>query len=85
MSPVQGVGVIGVYIIIQQLENNFIAPKVMQKSVGFNPVVTLVVVLIGSTLFGVLGAILAVPITLIAYIIAKKKRTPIKWSPFVWS
>lgn len=73
MSPIHGVGVIGLYLIIQQLENNFIVPKVMEKSVGFNPIVTLIVVLIGSSLFDVLGAILAVPFTLVLYIILREK------------
>lgn len=72
MSPVMGVGVIGLYIIIQQVENNIIIPKVMQKAVGLNPVVTLLVVLIGNALFGILGAIIAVPLTLVIYIIIKK-------------
>ena len=72
MSPITGIGVIGLYIIIQQIENNIIVPKVMQKAVGLNPVVTLIVVLIGNALFGLLGAIVAVPLTLIFYIIFKK-------------
>lgn len=72
MSPVMGIGVVGLYIVIQQVENNIIVPKVMQKAVGLNPVVTLLVVLIGNALFGVLGAIVAVPLTLVLYIIFKR-------------
>jgi len=66
-----GLGVLGLYIIIQQLENNFVVPKVMQKAVGFNPLVTLIAILVGGNLMGVLGAILAIPIALIGQTIIK--------------
>lgn len=65
-SPIHGIGVLGLYILIQQLENNLIVPKVMQKAVGFNPLATMVAIIIGGTLMGILGALLAVPTTLVA-------------------
>lgn len=70
-SSFKGLGVLGLYLIIQQLENNFIVPKVMQKAVGFNPLVTLLAILIGGNLLGVLGAVLAIPLTLIGQTIIK--------------
>lgn len=70
-SSFKGLGVLGLYIIIQQLENNFVVPKVMQKAVGFNPLVTLIAILVGGNLMGVLGAILAIPIALIGQTIIK--------------
>jgi predicted PurR-regulated permease PerM len=73
ISPFHGLGVLILYIVIQQLENNLIVPKVMQRAVGFNPALTLIVVLVGNTLFGVLGAIMAVPFTLVVYIIIKRQ------------
>lgn len=60
-SPFKTLLVIVLYIIIQQLENQIIVPKVMQKSVGLNPIVIIVVMLIGAKVAGVLGIILAVP------------------------
>jgi len=71
ISPIMGLGVLGLYIFVQQMENNFIVPRVMQKAVGFNPLITLLALLIGAKLFGVIGALLAVPITLIIVIIVK--------------
>ncbi|MBU1016668.1 MAG: AI-2E family transporter [Patescibacteria group bacterium] len=71
ISPIMGLGVLGLYILIQQLENNFIVPKVMQRTVGFNPLITLLALLIGGKLFGVIGALLSVPITLIIVIVTK--------------
>lgn len=67
-STVRAFIVAGVYLVIQQLENNFIVPKVMQQSVGLNPLVILIAVLIGARLAGFLGAILAVPVAAIVAI-----------------
>ena len=71
ISPVTGLGVLALYLAIQQLENNIIVPKVMQKTVGFSPLITLLALLIGGKLFGVVGALLSVPLTLIIVIITK--------------
>ncbi|MFA6082232.1 MAG: AI-2E family transporter [Patescibacteria group bacterium] len=50
------------YLVVQQLEGNFLVPKVMQKSVGLSPVIIIVAILIGAKLFGLVGVILSVPI-----------------------
>jgi len=60
-----GFTVIGFYILVQQLENNILAPKIMQKSVGLNPLVVIIVLLIGAKAAGIVGLLLAVPIVLI--------------------
>jgi len=49
-------------IIYQQLENNLIQPQVQRRTVQVQPIVVLVAVLFGSTLLGILGAIVAIPI-----------------------
>jgi predicted PurR-regulated permease PerM len=51
-------------ILIQQLENNLIVPKIMQATTGVAPLITIVVLMIGFTLAGIIGAILAMPIYL---------------------
>jgi predicted PurR-regulated permease PerM len=54
---------VGVYIIIIQLiEGNILVPRIMEKAVGVSPLTVIVGILIGSTLYGILGALLAVPI-----------------------
>jgi len=63
ISPFLALLVIVLYIVIQQLENYVIVPQVMKKAVGLNPIVIIVVMLIGAKLAGVLGLILAVPLT----------------------
>jgi len=50
------------FIIIQQIENNIISPFITKKFVGLSPPLILVGLTIGGRLFGVLGAILTVPL-----------------------
>ena len=71
ISPVTGFAVIGLYLLIQQLESNLIVPKVMQKAVGFNPLVTIIALMVGGQLMGIVGAILAVPIVIVAVEVVK--------------
>jgi predicted PurR-regulated permease PerM len=49
-------------IVYQQVENSVIQPRIQARAVQVHPFVVLVAVLFGSTLFGVLGALLAIPI-----------------------
>jgi predicted PurR-regulated permease PerM len=48
-------------IVYQQLENTVIQPQIQRRAVDLNPFVVIVSVLCGSTLFGVPGALLAIP------------------------
>lgn len=50
------------FIIIQQLENNILVPKVMQKSIGVNPIASILSLMIGFRLYGLVGALLALPL-----------------------
>ncbi|MFH1551995.1 MAG: AI-2E family transporter [bacterium] len=61
-SPFLALLVIILYIVIQQLENYVIYPQVMKKTVGLNPIVIIIVMLIGAKLAGVMGIILSVPL-----------------------
>lgn len=71
-SPVKGIAIVIIYVIIQQLENNLIVPRVMKKSVGLNPLVVIIVILIGVKIAGIFGSLLAVPVTAIIQIIANE-------------
>lgn len=53
-------------IILQQIQDNLISPRVMQNSVDVNPVVTFFALLIGARVAGLLGVFLAVPIAALA-------------------
>jgi predicted PurR-regulated permease PerM len=50
------------FVIYQQVENYLLYPRIMQRSVDVSPAATVVAVLIGGALLGVLGALLAIPI-----------------------
>ncbi len=55
---------------IQQAEGNFLVPRVMKQAVGLSPLLTLVAILIGANLMGIIGALLAVPIAAALQVIA---------------
>ncbi|MBU2575843.1 AI-2E family transporter [Patescibacteria group bacterium] len=69
-SPTKALLVIILYLVIQQLEGNIIVPKVMQKTVGLNPIIVIVVILLGAKIAGVLGALLSIPVTVAVMTIA---------------
>lgn len=60
-----GLWAVFIFFIVQQLENYLIVPLVMKNKVDLNPLLTIVVLFIGGRIFGVIGMILAVPITAI--------------------
>jgi predicted PurR-regulated permease PerM len=72
VSPVKAILVIILYVIVQQLENTLIVPKILQKAVGLSPVVIIFAILIGAKLLGVMGAILAVPISASLFVIIQE-------------
>lgn len=70
-SPILALWVILFYFIIQQLDANFLAPKIMQKAVGLNPVIIILSILSGAILGGTWGVIIAIPLAAILSIILK--------------
>ncbi|MDO8513483.1 MAG: AI-2E family transporter [bacterium] len=62
LSPLKALGVVIVYIIVQQIEAQVLVPRIMGKAVGLSPVVIIFAILIGAKLMGLLGILLAVPI-----------------------
>lgn len=63
-SYILGFSAVALYFIVQQLENNLIVPIIMKKAVGLNPIVTLIALIVGAKIGGVLGVLLAIPSTL---------------------
>jgi len=62
-APILGLWVLVLYVAVQQLENYLIVPLVIGRVVGLNPIIVIMALLIGAKLGGILGMILAVPIT----------------------
>jgi predicted PurR-regulated permease PerM len=62
-EPWKGVVVGAVLILYQQLENNLITPKVFKETVEIHPFLSVVAVIVFTALFGIVGALIAVPVT----------------------
>lgn len=60
------------FVVIQWLENQIIVPTVMKKAVGLSPVVTILAILIGGKVFGLLGVIVAVPVAALILVIVQE-------------
>ncbi len=66
----QAFWVVVVMVVAQQIDNHFVSPVVMQRTVHLHPVAVILALLAGGTLFGFLGLFLAVPAAAIVKIIA---------------
>ena len=66
-SPVQALWFLLFFIVLQQIEGNFIYPKVVGKQVGLPGVWVLIAVVFGTGIFGAGGALLSVPLAAVVY------------------
>jgi predicted PurR-regulated permease PerM len=66
ISPVLGIATIALTFLIQQLENYIFVPKIIQKSTGVDPIVTLLSLAVGFRLAGMIGLLISVPIFITA-------------------
>lgn len=66
ISSKKVVFVIGMVVIVQLLESNFLSPYIVGKSLHVHPILIIFALLIGAEAFGILGMILAVPVLTIA-------------------
>ncbi len=64
--------VIIVYIIIQAIESHLVVPRVMDRTVGVNPVASLLAFIAFGSIFGFLGALLAVPLAAVIQLILNR-------------
>jgi predicted PurR-regulated permease PerM len=69
VSPALALGVGVFFFVQQQFENHVLVPKVMERQVGVSAATVIVALLIGGTLLGIVGAILAVPTVAILQVI----------------
>ncbi|MCA1692680.1 MAG: AI-2E family transporter [Actinobacteria bacterium] len=70
-STTAGIGMLIVYIVYQQFENHVLQVAIMSKTVQINQLVVLVSVLIGVELFGMLGALLAIPVAGVLQVVVR--------------
>lgn len=71
---VKGLAVLGVVVLVQQLESNFLQPVVVGRFVQLHPAAILLAVGVGAVLYGVAGALLAVPLTAALSVVLGRHR-----------
>lgn len=71
-DPTKILGVLAVTIVIQQVENYLLVPRIMDRAVGIHAFVTLLAMIAFGALFGILGAILAIPLAAIVQLIVDR-------------
>jgi predicted PurR-regulated permease PerM len=69
VAPSKVIWVIVATIVIQQAEGQLLVPRVMDKAVGVSPIVTILAILAFSSLFGLAGAVLAIPLAALIQIL----------------
>ncbi|HCR41855.1 MAG: hypothetical protein UW43_C0007G0014 [Candidatus Yanofskybacteria bacterium GW2011_GWA1_44_21] len=78
-EPTLGLWVLIFYIVVQQIENHILVPLVLGKTIGLNPVVVIIALLVGAQLAGIPGMILSVPVSTVIVEIfedmAREKRS----------
>ena len=72
ISPLKSLFFIIFVLALQQLEGSFIYPRVVGKSVGVPGVLVLCSVIVGGNIFGVLGALLGVPVMAVLYTLIRE-------------
>ncbi|CAN5325765.1 AI-2E family transporter [soil metagenome] len=74
-GPVAALIVVGIVILVNQLEGNFLQPVVQARAVKLHPLVILVALTAGTILGGIVGAVLAIPIAAVAWAVVRT------WNP----
>lgn len=91
IGPGTALAMLGVVLLVQQVESNVLQPLVMGKAVALHPVAVFLAVAAGSVLFGIAGALFAVPLmavlnTIICYLGSRawERDEEIAWQPFMY-
>lgn len=71
VGPGQALVVLVVVVLVQQLESNVLAPLIMGRAVDLHPVVILLAVTAGGLVAGIGGAVIAVPLVAVGYVVAR--------------
>ena len=67
VSPAKALWFLALFLLLQQLEQNFVYPKVVGSSVGLPPIWVLVAVMLGAATLGIVGMLLFIPIASVLY------------------
>ncbi len=72
VNPLQALWFVVLFLVLQQIEGNLIYPHVVGNSVGLPSIWVLVAVSLGGSLFGVVGMLVFIPITSVAYVLLRE-------------
>ena len=72
IAPSKLVWVVVITLAVQQLESSFLVPRVMRKAVGVNPFISFLSIFAFSSLFGVAGALMAIPIAAVTQLLLNR-------------
>ncbi len=73
ISPIRAIWFVVFIIVLQQLENNLIYPRVVGKNLGIPPVLVLLAIMLGAGIGGAAGILLGVPLMSLGYAILQEK------------
>lgn len=62
ISPTRALWVLALYLAVQQIDNHFISPKIIEGNLGIHPATVIIVIFIGQELFGIWGLVAAIPV-----------------------
>lgn len=71
VNPLQAIGFVVMFLIIQQIEGNLIYPHVVGNSIGLPSIWVFVAVLLGGNLFGIIGMLVFIPLSSVGYTLFK--------------
>lgn len=72
ISPLKAGLTILVFVVVQQIDNLFLSPRIIKEKLGLHPITTIMSVLVGGQLFGFFGLVFAVPLVAMIKIILNK-------------
>lgn len=72
VSPVTALWTIGLFLLVQQLQGNFLQPMIQKHAVDVPPAVLLFAVVAAGLLFGFLGVLLAAPLTVVVFVMVQR-------------
>lgn len=72
-DPLQALGFVALFLVLQQIEGNLIYPHVMGNAIGLPSIWVLFAVLVGEGLMGVLGMLLFIPLTSVCYTLLRQQ------------
>ncbi|WIG59089.1 MAG: hypothetical protein OJF49_001836 [Ktedonobacterales bacterium] len=76
VDPLKAAEVALLFVIIQQVEGNTLVPLVMNRAVELHPLLIVIAVLLGGALFGLIGSVLAVPLTAVIDVLVRRVLVP---------